>query len=307
MSSNLSVIKNRFNVINKIIKLSQTELNFKTKSEKIEEFLSDDIKKNGLVKLIYHLRTCGDIPENFNHDSTEEKLYSKYTDCLLSECFQKFKLQSKVLEERSDSADVEAIDNKNNYSFVADAKAFRLSRTAKNQKDFKIQAMHSWKNGNDFAVVVCPIYQVPNNSSQIYKQSTESDVLILTYTHLIIILLAIQKNKTLKANDLFYKLFKLIEGCEVNDKSASVYWNRINQTIINFSEDLKNIYISEKPHIIDNIDLLKKLSVKVIDKKISIIKKYSKEKAISELIKSLKFDNNKNTIQNIISNNILDL
>ena len=27
------------------------------------------------------------------------------------------------------------------YSLVADAKAFRLSRTAKNQKDFKVQAM----------------------------------------------------------------------------------------------------------------------------------------------------------------------
>ena len=305
MSSSFSVIKNRIKVINKIKELSKTKLNFKNKSEKIEEFLSDDIKKNGLLKLVSHLRTCGDIPENFNHDSTEEKLYSKYTDCLLSECFQKFKLQSKVLEERSDSADVEAIDDKNNYSFVADA--FRLSRTAKNQKDFKIQAMHGWKNGNNFAVVVCPIYQVPNSSSQIYKQSTESDVLILTYTHLIIILLTIQKNEKLKANNLFYKLFKLIENCTVNDKSASVYWNKVNQTIINFSDDLKDIYVSEKPHIIDNIDLLKKLSIKVIDKKINMIEKYSKEKAISELIKSLKFDNNKNTIQSITSNNILNL
>ena len=167
--------------------------------------------------------------------------------------------------------------------------------------------MHGWKNGNNFAVVVCPIYQVPNSSSQIYKQSTESDVLILTYTHLIIILLTIQKNEKLKANNLFYKLFKLIENCTVDDKSASVYWNKVNQTIINFSDDLKDIYVSEKPHIIDNIDLLKKLSIKVIDKKINMIEKYSKEKAISELIKSLKFDNNKNTIQSITSNNILNL
>ena len=84
MSSSFSVIKNRIKVINKIKELSKTKLNFKNKSEKIEEFLSDDIKKNGLLKLVSHLRTCGDIPENFNHDSTEEKLYSKYTDCLLS-------------------------------------------------------------------------------------------------------------------------------------------------------------------------------------------------------------------------------
>jgi hypothetical protein len=43
-------------------------------------------------------------------------------------------------------------------SAIADAKAFRLSRTAKNQKDFKIQAMDSWKRGKPFAMVVCPIY-----------------------------------------------------------------------------------------------------------------------------------------------------
>ena len=55
-------------------------------------------------------------------------------------------LKSLVLSERGDADDVE--DFAKQYSFVADAKAFRLSRTAKNQKYFKIQAMDNWKKGN---------------------------------------------------------------------------------------------------------------------------------------------------------------
>ena len=72
-------------------------------------------------------------------------------------------LKSLVLSERGDADDVE--DFAKQYSFVADAKAFRLSRTAKNQKYFKIQAMDNWKKGKPHAMVVCPIYQLPNRSS----------------------------------------------------------------------------------------------------------------------------------------------
>jgi type II restriction enzyme len=97
--------------------------------------------------LLDHLRLCGNIPESYAHDSSEEKLYSKYTDCLLSEIFKFIGLRSIILKERSDTADVEAFAK--NYSFVADAKSFRLSRTAKNQKDFKIQAM----DGNEASLM----------------------------------------------------------------------------------------------------------------------------------------------------------
>ena len=48
-------------------------------------------------------------------------------------------LNSIVLKERANVADVECVDK--NYSFVSDAKSFRLNRTAKNQKDFKIHAL----------------------------------------------------------------------------------------------------------------------------------------------------------------------
>ena len=33
------------------------------------------------------------------------------------------------------------------YTLIADAKSFGLSRTAKNQKDFKVTALSNWREG----------------------------------------------------------------------------------------------------------------------------------------------------------------
>src|SRR4028119_1963551 len=138
ISSN--AIKRRAYWVNEIKKLSG---NFSDDYDRLEAELIDEVNQTGITALIDHLRLCGSIPESYKHDSSEEKLYSKYTDCLLSLAYRAIGLRSIVLTERGDAADVEAFAD--NYSFVADAKAFRLSRTAKNQKDFKVAAMHLWK------------------------------------------------------------------------------------------------------------------------------------------------------------------
>lgn len=176
-------IKTRQYWIEEIRKLSG---NFGNDTDKLEKELEAEIKKNGGSSLIDHLRLCGNIPESYGHDTSEEKLYSKYTDCLLSLAYTALGLKSLVLKERADAADVEAFAK--DYSFVADAKAFRLSRTAKNQKDFKVQAMHGWKRGKPYAMVVCPIYQLPTSSSQIYQQATTQNVCVFTYSHLALLL-----------------------------------------------------------------------------------------------------------------------
>lgn len=176
---NPAAIKKREYWIEEIRKLSS---NFGDGSERLGKKLSYEIQNEGLETLLNHLRLCGDIPESYRHDTSEEKQYSKYTDFLLSESYKALGLKSLVLKERADAADVEVIAK--DYSFVADAKAFRLSRTAKNQKDFKVQAMDGWKRGKPFAMVVCPIYQLPARTSQIYSQASSRDVCIFTYSHL---------------------------------------------------------------------------------------------------------------------------
>ena len=72
-------IKRRIYWVNEIKKLRG---NFGDDYTRLENELSAEIKKEGLTALIDHLRLCGNIPESYGHDSSEEKLYSKYTDCL---------------------------------------------------------------------------------------------------------------------------------------------------------------------------------------------------------------------------------
>lgn len=169
-------IKTREYWIGEIQKLSG---HFVNDTERLVKELDEEIKKLGTSTIIDHLRLCGNIPECYKHDSSEEKLYSKYTDSLLSFAYQAIGLKSIVITERADVADVEGFGK--DFSFVADAKTFRLSRTAKNQKDFKVQAMDRWKHGKPYAMVVCPIYQMPGRSSQIYVQASTRDVCLFIY------------------------------------------------------------------------------------------------------------------------------
>ncbi|MCZ8724966.1 HindIII family type II restriction endonuclease, partial [Escherichia albertii] len=98
-----AVIRRRY-WIDEIVKLSG---HFVNDSSRVENEIIDEVKKSGNQALLDHLRLCTAIPESYGHDSSEEKLYSKYTDALISECFKYLGLNSIVLTERADAADVE--------------------------------------------------------------------------------------------------------------------------------------------------------------------------------------------------------
>jgi type II restriction enzyme len=80
---------------------------FSEDTGRLEKELADEIRTQGVQSLLDHIRLCGDIPESYAYDSSEEKLYSKYTDSLLNESLKAVGLKSIVLTERVDAADVE--------------------------------------------------------------------------------------------------------------------------------------------------------------------------------------------------------
>ena len=245
-----SVARRRF-WIGEIAKISG---HFGNDVEKLESEISQEIEKEGLDALLDHIRTCGTLPEDYGHDSTEEKLYSKYTDVLLAQAFVHIGLESIVIKERADAADVEAVGP--DFSFVADAKAFRLSRTAKNQKDFKIEAMHSWKRAHRYAVVVCPLYQLPTRASQIYLQATARDVLILSYSHVAVLLRAAEKVGPAKAVALLYRVFKIVTTIN-STKDALAYWTAINREFLKFDTSIAKIYKEERIALVETIQIAK--------------------------------------------------
>lgn len=290
--------KNRYRWINKFFEYDRS---FVENSDLIENELNDEIDNKGTSNLIDHLRLCGNIPECFSHDSTEEKLYSKYTDCLLSASFSAMGFKSIVLKERANVADVDVFGK--TYSFVADAKAFRLSRTAKNQKDFKVQAMDSWKHGKPYAMVVCPIYQLPSTQSQIYQQATSRDVCIFTYTHLALIVKYASVEGNENAESLIKEIFKTIEAMNPSKKAAD-YWITINKLILSFSNILSELWKEEKNVSTESIKIAKEHDLLYLADERSKIMNMSHEEALLEIIKMSKIDSKVETINKVTENNI---
>lgn len=277
-------VKRRNYWINEIRNLSG---NFGDDYDRLEAELINEIKQFGIAALIDHLRLCGSIPESYAHDSSEEKLYSKYTDCLLSLAYQAVGLRSIVLTERGDAADVEAFAK--DYSFVADAKAFRLSRTAKNQKDFKVAAMHLWKRGKPYAMVVCPIYQLPRSSSQIYQSAATSNVCIFTYSHLSLLLNFYQQNGAENTQELILKLFKTVSALNPS-KSSTEYWLAINRTMLDYSKDIEELWNIEKIASVESVEIAKSEDLNFLAQQREIIMRMTRDEALSELIRVYKID-----------------
>jgi type II restriction enzyme len=294
-------IENRRYWLDEISRLSG---DFGVDAEKVEEEVSQEIEKDGINSLLGHLRLCGAIPERYNHDSSEEKLYSKYTDVVIHEAYSCMGFNSLVLKERADVADVECITD--DYSFVADAKAFRLSRTAKNQKDFKVLAMDGWKHGKPYAMVVCPVYQLPSRNSQIYQQAGARSVCIGTYTHLAVLARYAEEKSTNKTIELVHEVFKVVEAMNPS-KDANTYWQIVNRTMLDFDKIISEIWKEEKRASIESIVISRKEALGFLASERERIMKLSKEDAIKEVLKSSKIDNKIKAINSVSDNGLFGL
>ena len=223
---------------------------------------------------------------------------------MLSLSFTALGLQSLVLKDRADAAVVEAFAE--DYSFVADAKAFRLSRTAKNQKDFKIQAMHGWKRGKPYAMVVCPIYQLPTSSSQIYQQATTQNVCIFTYSHLSLLLSYSENAGQAKAKQLLKTIFETVKALNPS-KNATEYWLAINKIILSFSKAVEPLWTIEEGVANESIAISKEEALTFLAQEREKIMRMSHKEALKELIKVHKIESRIKIISAISDNGLFTL
>lgn len=275
-------------LITQIFKSSQKD--FKKATEELRELIDvmDVQAFKGIVKQI------GTIPESIEHDSTEEKLYSKVSDIVLARCFRELGMASRALDERADSADIIAESRAGyNYSLVADAKCFRLSRTAKNQKDFKVSNLSDWRGSeNEYAVLVAPYFQYPQNTSQIYSKALENNVCLLTWEHISIMLdKNIRESESFSLESLWNVSQMIARDKSLSFANAKVcFLPRIDGYVA------KKIGMSEK----EFIDLLMEYKGIIVSRGeyeidywkdcIGKIKNYTREEAINELIKAKKLN-----------------
>lgn len=172
------------NFIGEIQRISDT-VKFSEATERIRRCI-DTMDRPSLIVIVNEI---GAIPECIEASSSAEKLFSKASDCVLARCFTELGMQAVAVNERGNSADIVA-RSIHGYTLVADAKTFRLSRTAKNQKDFKIDTLSNWRGSeHDFAVLVAPYFQYPNTESQIYSTALDKQVCLLSWEHILFLLL----------------------------------------------------------------------------------------------------------------------
>ncbi|QPQ54476.1 HindIII family type II restriction endonuclease [Allosphingosinicella flava] len=285
--------------LEEIVQLSD---NFGTDSTRLQAELAAEVDRDGAIAVIDHLRFCGNIPERYEHDSSEEKLYSKYTDVVLAKALEQLGLRTAVLVERGDSADVEAVAD--DWALVGDAKAFRLSRTAKNQKDFKVEAMHGWKRDRRHALLVCPSYQLPMRSSQIYQSAINRDVTIISYGHLAaLVALAVSASPAVALNCLVDAM-----RCAENQsptKDAVFYWTLINRSMLSRSEALQVLWKEEKSATLEVLYYAKQEGLTALDAERDRIQRMSREAAVQELMRFRKLDSRVKTIEAISDNDLL--
>ena len=283
--------------------LSHLSGNFSIDAKRIEQELRQEVRDYGIVSLLGHLRLCGTIPECYGSDTSEEKLYSKYTDAVIHEAYTAMGFTSVILTGRADEADVECVTD--NYSFVADAKAFRLSRTAKNQKDFKVQAMHNWKRGKPYAMVVCPVYQLPSWISQIYEQAATMSVCIATYTHLAVLSRYAYESTQGKALELVQEVFRTVEAM-IPSKNANTYWQAVNRTLLDFDDVIGDIWREEKLALNESISISREEALTFLAAERERIMRLSRTEAIREVLKWKRLDSKIQTVQSVTINGILN-
>ena len=153
---------------------------------------------NELEDILFNISTEDTLPlitEKMYHTrrhctrfNRRKKLYNKTSDILFAKALKDLNLEVRVLRERSKCADIIAQSKFHGYSLVGDAKAFRLSRTAKNAKDFKVESMVHWRGDCDYAVLTCPYFQYPKSNSQIYKSALDGNVALFSWEYLHILL-----------------------------------------------------------------------------------------------------------------------
>ena len=254
--------------------------------------------------MVANLRLCGNIPESYGRDTTQEKLYSKFTDILLCKEYKAIGLKSVVLNQRGGVADVEVVGQA--YSFVEDAKAFRLSRTAKNQKDFKVQAMDEWRYGKPYAMVVCPIYQFPSKTSQIYHQALSRNVCLFTYAHLSLLVNYAKEKSFGDAVALLYDIFKLV-ATRNPSKSAHEYWLPINRLMLGRDAFVEALWSEEKIASLESMDIAKREALNHLAHEREKIIRMSHDEAIRSLLNARGIERKMSTIEKVKDNGLIQL
>lgn len=260
------------------------------------ELIENKCRSISKKTIINELIQVGIMPEVFEHDSSEEKLWSKFSDIILSMSLNCIGLKSEVLRTRGNSADV--YSRARNYTLVSDAKCFRLSRTAKNQKDFKVKALDDWRRKDTYALLVSPLSQYPADRSQIYPQAVSQNVTLFSYAHLQFL---IEKGIKNNLEDLWKMPLYLSKNYKIEEqKRGTTYWHAIDAMICLITGHPIEVLKKYKQQEIAKTKQVGQEGINYWKSKIEEFGKLNRNEAIKLLIKAQKIEQKIETIEKAI-------
>lgn len=287
---------NRF--IDTILNLSATK-KFADATELIKNYVQE-LEKQAVIDVV---KEIGTIPECIEASSSVEKLFSKASDCILARCFSELGMPSIAVNERGNSADIIA-RSIHGYTLVADAKTFRLSRTAKNQKDFKIDTLSNWRGSeHDFALLVAPYFQYPNTVSQIYSSALDKQVCLLSWEHILFLLENnVKESDTLSLESIWNAPVRLARDTRIAYADRmNCQFPYINQMVCDRVSIPIETFNQQLSICKENIRNRSNYELDYLNAEKEAIITLTREEAISKLLKSKKVLERISTIEKFVS------
>lgn len=178
------------------------------------------------------------IPDEYKHDSSEETIFTKLIEVLVSHLFNRIGLHSEYITTKSGREDVAIYFKENKEEVVvSDVKTFRLGRSqhAPNVKDFvKPSDFESeWARHHTSCfggLIVFPRTHEWTKGSQVYTycSNPEFPILMLSFTHLALLL-------KYKSNYNKYELKQLwdynLYFTKIKDKDKNNYWKSVDSKL----------------------------------------------------------------------------
>ena len=166
--------------------------------------------------------------------------------------------------------------------------------------------MHGWKRGKPHAIVVCPIYQLPTRTSQIYSKAGQRNVCVLSYSHLAVLLRHALNTGTEESQTVLASIFAAVDA--MNPSTSAVdYWQQVNCAMLGHGQQVRDLWGKEKIASNESIALAKEEALTFLAAERARIMLLSRDDAIREVIRAAKISNRETAIRAVADNGLFEI
>ena len=155
-------------------------------------------------------------------------------------------------------------------------------------------------------MVVCPIYQLPARSSQIYQQAIARNVCIFSYAHLAVMVRFCDETNAPLAQSLLLTALRSTEGLNPT-KDSVAYWSCLNRSMLTFHEAIRELWRVERVATIEGMTVVKGEALDYLTRERRRIMEMSREEDITHLIRDMNIEGRERIIRAVSDKGILSM